>query len=537
MVADGGQEGGEHPGGVSDERVRVESGAFGGVDAGDDGGPEPVSEDPVGGVVAEDIAEGGSPSGSYPVLPGVAGAGAGGVGAEVRGEAPPHRRPRGFGGQRPQLEGGADVGADGEAGGVGDVEPADEDRPEVVRHHVFRGGSEEGGPPVGTVGGVSGDPHRPVDEIPVVVPHRDPGRGFPGRPQVRERHGFGGPPPHQIHQQIGIGQVRDRPHRRGSDGPAERLLTQCVGAGADQLRAGGQVRVPFRLLGQGRGDGGKPGQRSRMLGVVPARVEAVVQHRGEIGGGVEFPAGRGGGEQGDGVLAVGGEDRQMPAQCFPGRAGADPGDSGFRPGGDLGDPFGADEGFRADGDRVDVRVRGRAHEQPGLLLIGDLGGDGPGGAVPGQDGGEHLGRGRRGQRLGSDHVVGVAVAAEDHVGVGAVDRPGQCGVQVVAVNPRGDDGVRRTPPPPRGADGEALHGGVGVRVPQPHIPVPHICGGQRHEGAGAVFGGGDRPVGVDRGDGEPVVVLHVIRPTGEVEGAVVPFGDDGVPGGDVFAAG
>ena len=170
---------------------------------------------------------------------------------------------------------------------------------------------------------------------------------------------------------------------------------------------------------------------------------------------------------------------------------------------------------------------------PRVLGVADLGGRRPGGAVPADHPGQHLDRRRRLDGVGCDHLVRVALAAEDHVGVGAVRRPRQRRVQVLAGHPVGDHGVRGALPGVRGADGHALHGGVGVGVPEPQEPGRDVPGGQHPGHPAGDLGGQQRPVRVDLVDGPAVVVpdevgaAHRQRP-------LVPFRDHGVPGADPF---
>ena len=77
-------------------------------------------------------------------------------------------------------------------------------------------------------------------------------------------------------------------------------------------------------------------------------------------------SGGGRGERGDGVAAVGGEDREVPAEGFPRRGGGDPGDGLFGFGGDPGEFGWADEGFRAGHDGVGVGVGGLPEQQRGF---------------------------------------------------------------------------------------------------------------------------------------------------------------------------
>ena len=128
------------------------------------------------------------------------------------------------------------------------------------------------------------------------------------------------------------------------------------------------------------------------------------------------------------------------------------------------------------------------------------------------------------------------VPGGDHVGVGAVGRPGQAGVEVVAGHAVGDDQVRGTAPDAGFADGHALYGGVGVGVAEPDVALLDVPGGDGAGDAAAGFGGGDRPVVADVGHGPAVVVADEVG-AAQGQNPLVPFGDDDVAGGDLVAVG
>src|SRR5664280_3748159 len=161
---------------------------------------------------------------------------------------------------------------------------------------------------------------------------------------------------------------------------------------------------------------------------------------------------------------------------------------------------------------------------------------GPVRAVPADHRGEDLVDGLRINGFRGDHPVRIAApAAGVDVAVVGGDGAGHRRVHLVAGHPGGEQGVRGAVPAGAvfaggGADGDALAAGQGVRVPEADMPFVDVGGGQPGGGAAAVQDGVQGAVGVDRGDGEPVVVLHEVGAPAEPEVPVVLLGDDPVPG-------
>ena len=130
-------------------------------------------------------------------------------------------------GNGPACAAAAEQAPDGEAGGFGDVEPADEDRPELVGDNSVHIGAVLGqdvGPPVGAVVAATRDREAPGDEVAVPVPQRDPAGPVTGRAQVVDGDRVDRPPHREVHQQVPVRQVRHRPPRGrptgSSHGPA-----------------------------------------------------------------------------------------------------------------------------------------------------------------------------------------------------------------------------------------------------------------------------------------------------------------------------
>ena len=150
---------------------------------------------------------------------------------------------------------------------------------------------EDGGPPVGAVGGVTRRLHAPLDNAVcrVIIAIRR-GRG----PAGRRSRGRPIPRPATPRDPDQAGLCRYGPAHPGAvpGHPCRGLGADLGGEVPDVVGAGGQVRRPVGLVGEPARDGGQPRQRPGLLGVVPGRVQPVVQHRGQVAGGAQFPVGR-----------------------------------------------------------------------------------------------------------------------------------------------------------------------------------------------------------------------------------------------------
>ena len=267
----------------------------------------------------------------------------GGDRAEVRGEPPPQRGGGLLHRQRTPPGGRAQQVPDGEPGGFGEVQPADEHRPELVLGDgvdVRAVLGEDLQPPVGAVVPAAGHLQAPFDEVVVVLAERDPPGPVPRRPQILRADGVDGPPHREVDEQVPVQQVRDRPPGGVQAGPPPHLPGEFGDQVGDQLGAGGEIRCPHRGLGQGFGDVRDPGERAGALRMVPGGVEPVVQHRGQVLGGVQFPFRGGVGEPARRGRARRGRGRRGARAGSPTPApSVTPGTACLRPGGDRVDPF------------------------------------------------------------------------------------------------------------------------------------------------------------------------------------------------------
>ena len=120
-------------------------------------------------------------------MPGTGLVGGGDDGSEVRCEPPPQRGRGLLRRQRTHPDGRGEECVDGEAGGFGEVEPPDEDGPELIRDNSSRVRAvfgEDGGPPVGAVVPATRDLEAAFDQVGVAVAHRDPAGPVTGRAEV-----------------------------------------------------------------------------------------------------------------------------------------------------------------------------------------------------------------------------------------------------------------------------------------------------------------------------------------------------------------
>ncbi len=109
----------------------------------------------------------------------------------------------------------------------------------------------------------------------------------------------------------------------------------------DELVVGGEERSPVEVVGQPGGDAGQPGERpgggGRGVLVVGSGggemdgevVDAGVEYCGGVAGVGQRPGGDGVGEQGQRVVLVEGEEREVGAQGRPGGGIGEPGEECF----------------------------------------------------------------------------------------------------------------------------------------------------------------------------------------------------------------
>jgi len=184
-------------------------------------------------------------------------------------------------------------------------------------------------------------------------------------------------------------------------------------------------------------------------------VDAPVQDGAGVGGGVDLPHGQRAGERGDGVLAVGGEQGQVPAEGGIGGAVGDAWDQRLDGGVEVLTP-----GLAQDvhgGGREAVPVPGRGGRRVGGG-VGEPAGRGAGRdlrLVAGQDLLQDVDRGQGVGDGGGDHRVLVAVAGDGQVDVVGGPAAGERDVQLLTGLFTGGDGVA-------GVGGDSLpavHGG------------------------------------------------------------------------------
>ena len=128
----------------------------------------------------------------------------------------------------------------------------------------------------------------------------------------------GGPEHGNFCGQGGVG--RDQglcPARRGVGGPSVGLFADLRGQLLDKAFAAAQVVAPLRVAGERVGDGGQPAQRPAVAAGGTGGVDAVVEHRGRVGGIVEAALCVGGGQQFAGIVTGERPDGQVAAQHGP----------------------------------------------------------------------------------------------------------------------------------------------------------------------------------------------------------------------------
>ena len=140
--------------------------------------------------------------------------------------------------------------------------------------------------------------------------------GCAGEAPVLCRDAGSGPPHGQISEQMFVGGVHQVHRPRGRRGwrVLGGLFADVDDQGADQVGSGAQVGAVLLMGGQDVGDGGQPGQRSALCAAPGAWVQAPVQDRGRVGGGVQLAAEHCRGQGGHGVVAVGGQEGQVGPQ-------------------------------------------------------------------------------------------------------------------------------------------------------------------------------------------------------------------------------
>ncbi len=176
--------------------------------------------------------------------------------------------------------------------------------------------------------------------------------GLAGRAGVVLGDGVGGAEDGDVPAQLPVllGQQQASPAGGGRDRVRLRGLADVTDRRGDLGGAGGEVGPPVRVVGEALRDPGEPGQWAGGVAAGVGGVEAPVEDGGDVGCGVDLAAAQRGGERGDGVLAVGGEQGEVAAEGGPGGAVSDAGD-------DLVDGVleGLDPAGAVDGD--DVRTR------------------------------------------------------------------------------------------------------------------------------------------------------------------------------------
>ncbi len=173
-------------------------------------------------------------------------------------------------------------------------------------------------------------------------------------------------------------------------GPVRGAGGDLVDEGGDVLGARGQIAAPVGVVGEGGRDGGQPGQRPGGCVRATGRVQAPVEHGGNVEGVTKAAGLDRGAEHDGGVVAVDGEQGKVRAQGGVGGLLAQAEQPPLGSGVDAGEGLRAQVLFGGGGQSVVVAVGGggQLHGRVGQVPL--LAGGGGGCAVAGKDAGEDL---------------------------------------------------------------------------------------------------------------------------------------------------
>jgi len=295
------------------------------------------------------------------------------------------------------------------------------------------------------------------------------------------------------------------------------VIVDLVGEVGDQVESLGQVVAPDGMVMQRCWNAREPRQRAKVAR--HERCKAPVEDGGHVACGSQVASAGRCQHVSEWVLtSLGRNIEQVGPQ---GRPGGFIGESEDVLVGlvKLCDSLWSDKLFDCDVEAVGVALNRIVESSRRVAELAQQGTGGDGRFISGDDLLERLGRRARGNGVGSDDGVGVAVADDLEVEVVGVPAAGEHGVQLLPGFPSGEQAVH-------GVSGDALGGVDGGGVAEAGR-VADVVGGESDRAVAADVPHGQVSVFRHICDGPAIAVLDPVS-GGEAESAVVPAGDDHV---------